>query len=156
MISPCFLLPASCSLLPASCSPLPASRSPLPASCFLLPAPCFLLPFLLPFLVAASGCRFWLPFCAAKSRMIIFCRIKTNHKSRLSKHSGFVSSRERISNPFTAETGHSPVKEGTQRKTRADRGIGRLVIDRPWMDAARVLSPCPSLSASVFASVFSP
>ncbi|MFZ0930016.1 MAG: hypothetical protein WAN11_15530 [Syntrophobacteraceae bacterium] len=43
------------------CVPAPHSRSLLLASRSL-----FFLPLLLPFLVAASGCRFWLPFCTAE------------------------------------------------------------------------------------------
>jgi len=50
---------------------------------------------------------------------------------------------------FTTEAGHGPVKE---RKARANRRMGRLVIDRSGRDAARVLSPCPSLAAAVFTS----
>gem|GEM_PF-3978808 len=40
----------------------------------------------------------------------------------------------------------------TQRKARAHKGMRRLVIDRSGRDAARVLSPCPSLPAPVFTS----
>ncbi len=64
--APCFSLLASRFLLPASCFLLPASRFSLLASCFSLPAP-FSFAASIAVFIAASGCRFWLPFGSIKS-----------------------------------------------------------------------------------------